>query len=495
LVFRDTNLKKSNQLPLNFIQDKQSFINRVEYLFKNYKINWKKRKNLLATTLDETFKDTFESKSLRATSYIEALTAQIFKRYYPFPNKEHQKNGIAVSHIQGRATSNMRKFLDIKTKTRDTNIHHSIDAILIGLINKSWLQKISNTFRQNFGIIDEKARENIKKELPTIEGVEPKEIVKMIEDNYNIYGEDSVFYKDIFKKTKVVNFWVSKKPMVSKIHKDTIYSKKANGIFTVRENIIKKFIALKLTVKTTPNEFDKKFKKDILDKLYLFKTNPKDKVCIAIQQRANEIKALLSSFKELDFKNKEEQSQAKTKLDNLIHSDIFDNNNKPIRKVKFYQTNLTGFDVRGGIATKEKTFIGFKANLENKKLKYERIDIANFNKIKKQNDNSFKVFKNDIVFFVYPNGSSKGGKIVSFLEDKKMGAFSNPKFPANIGMQPDSFLTIFNGKANSHKQQSLNKAIGIIKLNLDILGNIKSYSLIGDCKSEILDFIKDNIRK
>ena len=128
-------------------------------------------------------------------------------------------------------------------------------------------------------------------------------------------------------------------------------------------------------------------------------------------------------------------------------------------------------------------------------MKYERIDIANFNKIKKQNDNSFKVFKNDIVFFVYPNGSSKGGKIVSFLEDKKMGAFSNPKFPANIGMQPDSFLTIFNGKANSHKQQSLNKAIGIIKLNLDILGNIKSYSLIGDCKSEILDFIKDNIRK
>jgi CRISPR-associated endonuclease Csn1 len=493
LVFRDTNLKKSNQLPLNFIQDKQSFINRVEYLFKNYKINWKKRKNLLATTLDETFKDTFESKSLRATSYIEALTAQILKRYYPFPNKEHQKNGIAVSHIQGRATSNMRKFLDIKTKTRDTNIHHSIDAILIGLINKSWLQKISNTFRQNFGIINEKARENIKKELPTIEGVEPKEIVKIIEDSYNIYSEDSVFYKDIFGKIKVVNFWVSKKPMVSKIHKDTIYSKKANGIFTVRENIINNFIALKATVTTSSVKFEESFKKNILDKLYLYKTNPKDMVCIAIQQRASEIKALLSSFEELDFKNKEEQSQAKTKLDNLIHSDIFDNNNKPIRKVKFYQTNLTGFDIRGGIATKEKTFIGFKANLENKKLKYERIDIANFNKIKKQNDNSFKTYKNDLVFFIYPNDSFKGGKIVSFLEDKKMGAFSNPRFPSAYKFQPLSFC---KDKAKSGaKQHSINQATGIIKLNLDILGNIKSYSLIGDCKSEILDFIKDNIRK
>ena len=40
-------------------------------------------------------------------------------------------------------------------------------------------------------------------------------------------------------------------------------------------------------------------------------------------------------------------------------------------------------------------------------------------------------------------------------------------------MQPDSFC---KDKAHTGaKQQSINKAIGIIKLNLDILGNIKSY--------------------
>ncbi|MCK5294712.1 MAG: type II CRISPR RNA-guided endonuclease Cas9, partial [Arcobacteraceae bacterium] len=217
LIHRDTNLQKSNQLPMNFIQDKQEYINRIDDLFKDRKINWKKKINLIATTLDEAFKDTFESKSLRATSYIEALTAQILKRYYPFPNKEHQKNGISVSHIQGRATSNIRKRLKVKTKVRDTNIHHAIDAILIGLTNRSWLQKLSNTFRENIGIIDDKARENIKKDIPLIEGIEPKEIIEMIEDRYNEYGEDSVFYKDIWGKTKSVNFWVSKKPMVSKI--------------------------------------------------------------------------------------------------------------------------------------------------------------------------------------------------------------------------------------------------------------------------------------
>ncbi|RLA71642.1 MAG: hypothetical protein DRG78_24975, partial [Epsilonproteobacteria bacterium] len=491
LVHRDTNLQKSNQLPMNFIKDKQEFINRVDSLFKQRKINWKKKINLMATTLDETFKDTFESKSLRATSYIEALTAQILKRYYPFPNKEHQKNGISVSHIQGRATSNIRKLLKVKTKVRDTNIHHAIDAILIGLTNKSWLQKLSNTFRDNMGVIDDKAREKIKKDIPLIEGIEPKELIEMIEDKYNEYGEDSVFYKDIWDKTKVVNFWASKKPMVSKIHKDTIYSKKEDGIYTVRENIINNFIALKVTVTTSSVKFEESFKKNILNKMYLFKTNPNDVICKVVQQRAEDIKVLLNSFVDIDTKDKELLSNSKIKLDELIHSDIIDNNGNAVRKVKFYQTNLTGFDVRGGLATKEKTFIGFKANIENDKLNYMRIDVANWDKIQKLNDNSFKVFKNDLVFFIFHDASFRGGKIVSFLSEKTQGAFSNSKFPSASKFQPFSFCKIGNGEKTGAKYQALSKSIGIVKLNLDILGNIKSYQKIGSCESELLEFIKE----
>jgi CRISPR-associated endonuclease Csn1 len=439
LVHRDTNLQKLNQLPLNFISDKQGFINRIEHLFSEHKISWKKRKNLLATNLDEIYKDTFESKSLRATSYIEALTAQILKRYYPFPNQT--KNSMEVRHIQGRATSNIRKLLKVKTKVRNTNVHHAIDAILIGLTNKSWLQKLSNTFRENMGVIDDIARENIKKTIPLIEGIESKKLIEMIEDNYNFYGEDSIFYKDIFGKTKAVNFWVSKKPMVSKIHKDTIYGKKPNDFYTVKENILNQFIALKVTNGTKANKFYEDFEKNILEKMYVYKTNPNDVICKIVQNRAYEIKELLTSFATIDKKDKEALSVAKQKLDNLIHSPLIDNNNKPIRKVKFYQTNLTGFDIRGGLATKEKTFIGFKATLKNDKLSYERIDVANYQKIKNQNDNSFKVFKNDIVFFIFEADCYKGGKIVSFLEDIKKASFSNSRFPASIGNQPHSFLS------------------------------------------------------
>ena len=489
LTHKDNNLRKSNRLPLGFIQDKQQFENRVLYLFLKGKINWKKKINLLATTLEETFKDTFESKELRAISYIEALSAQVLKRYYPFPNQT--KNSMEIRHIQGRATSNIRKLLHVKIKTRDTNIHHAIDAILIGLTNKSWLQKLSNTFRENLGKIDDEARANIKKAIPLIEGIEPKELVQMIEDRYNEFGEESIFYKDIFGNTKTINFWVSKKPMVSKVHKDTIYSKKPNDIYTVRENIIAQFIALKITPVTKAEVFVESFKKEILSKMYLYKTNPNDVICKIVQKRADEIVQLLNEFVWLDIKDKEAMSEAKIKLDDLVHSSLIDNNGNEIRKVKFYQTNLTGFEIRGGLATKEKTFIGFKSVLENDTLQYERIDVSNFEKLKKENDDSFKVYKNDLVFFIYPDGGVKGGKIVSFLEDKKMAAFSNPRFPASISNQPHTFLTIFNGKANSHKQHSVGKATGIIKLNLDILGNIKSYITIGDVQSELLEFIKN----
>lgn len=499
LVHRDTNLQKSNQLPINFIADKQAFTNRVEDLFSEHKINWKKKINLLAQNLDETFQDRFESKSLRATSYIEALTAQILKRYYPFAHAKKQSDGSAVRHIQGRATSNIRKLLHVKTKIRDTNIHHAIDAILIGLTNQSWLQKLSNTFRENMGVIDDKARENIKKEMPLIEGIEPKELVEMIEDKYNEFGEDSVFYKDVWDKTKVVNFWVSQKPMVSKIHKDTIYAKKSNGMFTVRENIINKFVALKTTPTTSSEKFMESFEKEILKKMYLYRTNPKDVICKIVQNRAYEIASLLQSFINLDTKDKELTSQAKVKLESLIHKELLDNNANVIRKVKFFQTNLTGFEIRGGLATKEKTFIGFKSYIKDEKLEYERIDVSNTRKVNNkftvENDNSFKVFKNDIVFFVYPDGSFRGGKIVSFLEDNIIASFQNPRFPSAIKMQPESFCIMKKGKdgkpeKGSTKQYKNGKAIGIIKLNLDILGNIKSYQTIGEVQSELLETIK-----
>ena len=71
-----------------------------------------------------------------------------------------------------------------------------------------------------------------------------------------------------------------------------------------------------------------------------------------------------------------------------------DNNNKSIRKIKFYQTNLSGFNIRGGLAIKEKTFIGFKVNLEGEKLK---IDVDQNQNSNIENNIEVKSDKNEIL--------------------------------------------------------------------------------------------------
>lgn len=498
LVHRDSNLSKSNQLPMNYIGDKEAYQKRVEYLFGLHKINWKKKINLLATTLDEAYKDLpQDTKEMKATSYIEILTAQMLKRYYPFENTKKQADGSAVRHIQGRATSNIRKVLKVKTKSRDTNIHHAIDAILIGLTNRSWLQKLSNTFRENMGVIDDEARDNIKKAIPLIEGIEPKELVEMIEDHYMHYGEDSVFYKDICGNTKAVNFWVSKKPKKSKMHEDTIRAKKANEIYTVREDITKKFIALKVTQTTKSHSFIKDFEKNILHNMYLHKTNPKDAICGIIMQRAKEIEALLGSFELFDFKDKEIKADAKKRLDELIHKPLIDYNGNTIRKVQFFKTNLTGFNIRKGLAKKEQIFIGFRATYDGKKLSFEGIDISNAIKTKHQfkaeNHEGLVAYKNDIVFLIYKDRSYKGGTIMSF--DMK---FMNSKYPAAVKLQPNNFVEVNKKtgiRSDNRATVAYKSAIGIIKLHLDIVGNIQSYQVLGNAQSELLEFIKKSIHR
>lgn len=155
---------------------------------------------------------------------------------------------------------------------------------------------------------------------------------------------------------------------------------------------------------------------------------------------------------------------------------------------------MTGFYVRGGLATTEKTFIGFQVICEYSKLFYERIDASNLKQIQKNNDGSFKVFKNDVVFFVFKNGSYRGGKIVSFLEEKIIASFQNSRYPASIQYQPNIYCIIGKDKdgspkKSSSKQYKNGKSTGIIKLNLDILGNIKSYNTIGAVSQEVINQI------
>lgn len=518
LAHRDTNVQKLNQLPLNFVEDKQAFINRVEDLFASHKINWKKRKNLLATNLDEIYKDTFESKMLRATSYIEALTAQLLKRYYPFANEKKQSDGSAVRHIQGRATSNIRKLLGVKTKVRDTNIHHAIDAMLIGFTNQSWLQKLSNTFRENMGVIDDEARANIKKEFPIIELVinnevkylEPKELMELVEDNYNEFGEESVFYKDVWGRVKAVNYWVSKKPDSSRLHEAGIYGRdKINGQLSENKKEYSGYTTLRIDIIKRLHDTQKKptfpkigddskkfydiYQKEVVERLYLYMYNKNDKIVSIVLKKGSDIRDCLEKYKGVGKKDKENYQKAQDELLNIVNEPLVDYNGNIIRKVKIiYSKKYNEKIIRGGTSISERTTLGINVEKSNKKLSIKRIDFKD--KIgetltKTFMSNSINIYRNNLVLFIFKDqNKNRIGYLESYDETDGRARLYNGKYPKLVASQPVSFK-----EGSSRKRVSIKSSTGIIKLNLDITGNIKSYQSIGVVESELLQVIKESI--
>ena len=61
------------------------------------------------------------------------------------------------------------------------------------------------------------------------------------------------------------------------------------------------------------------------------------------------------------------------------------------------------------------------------------------------------------------------------------------RYPKRLENQPERF-NVASGKGR--KEFGIAGAIGIIKLNLDILGNINSYQIIGTIQKELYSFFK-----
>ena len=58
--------------------------------------------------------------------------------------------------------------------------------------------------------------------------------------------------------------------------------------------------------------------------MYVYKTNPNDVICKIVQNRAYEIKELLTSFETIDKKDKDSLEKAKKELNDLIHKSLID---------------------------------------------------------------------------------------------------------------------------------------------------------------------------
>jgi len=480
LDFKDENAKKGNRLPLDYLTGEQRivFIDFVQKLKDEGKINYKKWKNLLAQDLDKTFKEIRDDTSLHATSYAEKLLGTMLKMYYPFEDLTKRKHGTGVMHVSGRATTHLRRILGIANKSRNTNFHHAEDAIILALMSRNYLNRLSRTFRENYNQETKTAKTNLKNIFPTIEGATPAEIIALLRTRYEENLETSPFYKDHQNNTRTVFYWVSKKPIGTQAHNETIQSP-TNYAYRVPLKNLFNDIKPAPSHKTKPEKFLDEFNKKVYNRLLIAQENPKDHTAKAIKQRGDEIVSLLTKYQFVT--TKEEKQAADKAIRHLFHAPIYDVNGCEIRRVKRIDPKAGGINVGRGIAKVGNSFQCIKfTKLDNAKFQLQKYDIRSpKEKYQCTGAHEMVLYRHDLIDLFVKNKDEtelkNSGILGTFFinaANAKYILFNNPKFP----LMPQE-----NQPSNyGNKQYAIAKTCGIIKYDVDITGRIKGRYRLGN---------------
>jgi len=470
VALKDSNAQKGNRLPGDWLAGDTDYRNRVEMLFEKGLIDWKKRKNLLAESLDEIYTETFDTKGLRATSYLEALVAQVLKRFYPFPDPDARRHGAAVRMIPGKTTSKARNLLQIKSKSRETNWHHAEDAMILAVISRGWQNRLHRMLRDNYGKSEEELKKLWEDLIPHVEGLSIADYVREAYERFMSKGEESLFYRDMYGGIRSVSYWVNKKPLSASSHKDTVYSAR-HELPTLRKNILEMFASLDVVKnrhKLRAEEFMKLYDEKIRQKLWLYHIgNHNDESFRAVEHRASQIAETLTKYQLMDAQNdKEIDERFQQELKELISSPI-EVDGKLLRKMRFVYDKLNAIKIdRGLVETdKDKNMLGIVITSGEKgKLSIERMDVNNAAALR-QNSSGMLVYLNEMIFLFNKKGLIHYGCLRSYVESSKKIALFNPRFPANPKAQPPKFST-----GSKIKQVSVGSATGVIKVHLDFDG-------------------------
>lgn len=476
--FKDENMKKGNRLPLDYLHDERRsiFIEVVTQLKESGLINWKKMKNLLAESLDETYKEAKDTISLHATSYAEKLLGEILKRYYPFTDENKRRNGIGVMHISGRATSYLRRILSIENKSRDTNFHHAEDAIILGLMSRGYLQNISTNFTENYAKTVQEAKDNFKKIVPLIDGAHPNEIFAHLRESYEQEIETNPFYRGLDGSLRIPSYWVSKKPIGTKVHNETIQSAKNFAYYVPISKLLEE---IKPNHKMNVEDFTKKYDEKILQNLQVFHDNPKDFTVKAFIARRDEIIAILNNANFIT--SKDEQSEIDKALRSAYNAPILDVNGNPMRRIKRVG-NKTSFNVRNGVAATGKSMIAMRCKYTGEtKLEMQRIDISGSSFLKETASNQIDIFNNDLIEIYTFEKKQVNLKIIGILRSFIINSkgdrtltVKNPKYPIAEISQPSYY----------NKDVSIGKTCGIKKYKTDATGKVLGFYYLGRIKEE-----------
>lgn len=140
LVLSSENRQKGNRLPMEYLKGKK----RDDFWLwvDNSNLRSRKKKNLLKEQITEEDISGFKKRNLQDTQYISRFLLSYLKKYL-----ELQPNGSAIKNtikaVNGAATAYVRKRWGINKIRENGDIHHAVDAVVIGCITNPMIKKIS----------------------------------------------------------------------------------------------------------------------------------------------------------------------------------------------------------------------------------------------------------------------------------------------------------------------------------------------------------------
>jgi len=212
LVFKKSNQDKSNKHPVEFFKSTakwDQFVGRVNgnILLNKDKKFWLTNENNIQKIWDnEKLEDRFINDTRSATKI-----AANYLEHYLFPKQNEHGKGETnenVIRVTGKAINELKRVWGVhKTienkdgkKDRETNYHHTIDAIVIALLNSSSKKVLNDFFKQNENVFKREAlKEKLKNRFPRSKK-DGKTLFEFVEDKVCKYENNEIYVCKFMKK-------------------------------------------------------------------------------------------------------------------------------------------------------------------------------------------------------------------------------------------------------------------------------------------------------
>ena len=482
LVFKKCNQDKADIHPIIYLQSKnvwEDFQHRVnENISSKNKREWLTNENNINKNWE---KENLEDRFLNDTRSATKIIAN-YLEHYLFPKQNEHGRGETNSNIirvTGKAINELKRLWGVDKvqpkneddkKDRATNYHHTIDALVISLLNQSSKKALNDFFKQNEnGFKTKTILENLSVRFPkTKDGISLVDVVKekvrkyendeiyicpMMKKRDNIVGFKAGNIKLYFDKEKEIFCQIDKKPIdknllfdqngkdvsdseVEKRVKELLNSldlPKQNNIKEAIENYKEKLLSTRKNIKDLEKQI-----KDLKDDL----PNKKDYIetpqTLEIKKQIEELS--IEKVKQINIQNEpcyfttnkgqkqivkniKIKSKDVSKVDSIIITD----------KTKQNRVQRLTKDIYDDLKSNQTPFV---AKLNDTTL---NVDLYNTSKGQVIGLNYFSSIKNDIE----PKISETKTKLVTNFEDK-------------ITIQKGDLLEIENLKDNSKKYYLFN---------------------------------------